>query len=145
MSRPFTWTTSHVGRRGAFLLFLAVLDFLYAGSLAHPAPEAARSPSTLFIGTIMPLWGWAALWGGVGLSCGIGAFLRHDKWAFSAAVALKLLWGGTFLLGWAIAGLDRGWVSAAVWLTFAPIVYLISGWSESPDLSELPTVLRENR
>jgi hypothetical protein len=120
-----------VGRRGTTLLFLAVLDLVLAGSLIHPQAEAARTASTRFISDIAPLWVWGSLWAVVGAACAVGAFRRHDRWAFAAAMALKVLWGGVYVFGWAIAGLDRGWLGGVVWWAFAAFVYVVSGWPEA--------------
>jgi hypothetical protein len=120
-----------VGRRGSCLLFFAVLDVLYALSLAKPPPEAKQSPTVAFISHIAPLDLWAAAWFTVGVICFAGAFRRHDRWAFTAAVAIKTVWGGTFLLGWLLAGIDRGWVAAVIWLAMAGWVYIISSWPEA--------------
>lgn len=121
-----------VGRRGSCLLFFAVLDVLYALSLAKPPPEAKLSPTVAFIAEIAPLDLWALAWLAVGVLCLVGAFRHHDRWAFTAAVAIKTIWGGTFLLGWILDGLDRGWVSAVIWLAMAGWVYIISSWPEPP-------------
>lgn len=122
-----------IGRRGTTLLFLATLDIIYAASLAKPPAEAARSATIIYITHVAPLGVWAALWGAVGLVCLAGAFTRRDRWAFTAAIGLKVLWGTVFLAGWAINGLDRGWVSAVIWLAFALLVYVIAGWPEQPE------------
>lgn len=120
-----------VGRRGTFLLFLALVDLVYALSLWRPAPAAAQAPATRFLMTIMPLHAWAALWLVVGVVCLVGAFVhRLDRAAFTAATAIKSLWGAVFLAGWVAGGLYRGWVSAVVWLGFAGVVMVIAGWPE---------------
>lgn len=119
-----------LGRRGTFLLFLTVLDLLYGLSLAKPAATARQSPTVHYIAHIAPLAAWAALWLAVGVVCAVGAFARRDQWAFASAMGLKVLWGVTFGCGWAIAGLDRGWVSAVIWLAFAAVVFLIASWPE---------------
>lgn len=121
-----------VGRRGAVLLWLAILDLIYGLSLAHPPPEAARSASTQFFAHLMPLPAWGALWLGTGVVCLIGAFQRRDRWAYACATALKVLWGAVCLLGWMLAGLSRGWVSAAIFLPMAVLVLVISTWPEPP-------------
>lgn len=121
-----------VGRRGTTLLFLATLDFLVAGSLLRPPAEAGQTASVRYIADLAPLPCWGALWAAVGVACLIGAFLRVDRWAYAAAMALKVLWGMTYLLGWALFGLDRAWVSAVVWLAFAAFVYVVSTWPEPP-------------
>lgn len=119
-----------VGKRGTFLLFLFVLDELYALSLANPVAEARQSATVRFIAEVAPLWAWAATWSTVGIVCVVGAFARRDQWAFTFAMGLKVLWGGTFLLGWILAGLDRGWVSGVIWLMFAAFVIHIATWPE---------------
>lgn len=120
-----------VGRRGTTLLFLSLLDFVIAASLIHPQAEAARTASTRFVADIAPLWTWGLLWAAVGAACAVGAFRLHDRWAFAAAMALKVLWGGVYVFGWAIAGLDRGWLGGVVWWAFAAFVYVVSGWAEA--------------
>jgi hypothetical protein len=120
-----------IGRRGTTLLFLALLDAVFAGSLIHPQAEAARSAALRLISDIAPLWAFGLLWAVVGAACLVGAFRRHDKWAFAAAMALKVLWGGVYVFGWAIAGLDRGWLGGVVWWAFAAFVYVVSGWPEA--------------
>lgn len=121
-----------VGRRGAVLLWLALLDLVYGSSLAHPPSETARSASIRFFADLMPLPVWGGLWLAVGVLCLAGAFLRHDRWAFAFATGLKVLWGGVCLFGWMLAGLPRGWVSAVIFLPMAALVLIISTWPEPP-------------
>jgi hypothetical protein len=123
---------ARIGRRGTTLLFLALVDFVYAASLAFPQPEALRSPTVRYIADIAPLWVWGGAWAAVGAVCLAGAFARRDRWAFAAAMGIKVLWGTTYLLGWALVGLSRGWVSAVVWLGFAAFVGVVSSWPEVP-------------
>lgn len=122
---------SALGRRGAVLLYLALVDALYALSLWRPAPAAQRTPATRFLAEVAPLTGWAALWLVVGVLCFTGA-LRHRARpvAYAAAVAIKALWGLVFLLGWLAGEIDRGWVSAVVWLGLAALVAVLAGWPE---------------
>lgn len=126
-----------VGRRGVALLFFAFLDLVYAFSLANPPAEARRTASLLFVQLIAPLWAWSILWLVVGLVCLAGAFARQDRWAFAAAMFLKVLWGVTYLLGWVMFHLERGYVSAAIWLVFAGWIFVISTWPEPPEVVNL--------
>lgn len=126
-----------VGRRGAALLFFSMLDVIYAISLAFPPEEAKLSATFKFIQLIAPLNAWAALWLAVGLICLVGAFLFRDRWAFTAAMGLKTLWGVTFGLGWLLLDLERGYVSAIIWLAMAGWIYIISTWPEPPLRSPL--------
>lgn len=120
-----------VGRRGAVLIYLALVDLTYALSLWRPAPEAGRSVALRFVADVAPLDAWAALWLVVGVLCLAGAFVHPlDRIAFTAATAIKTLWGGVFLFGWLAGEVYRGWVSAAVWLALAVLVMIIAGWPD---------------
>lgn len=124
------WWRTHVGRRGEFLLFLVLLDFLYGLSLLRPIEEAQRSPSLHFLTEVLPLSWWALLWLAVGAACLVGAFARGDRFAFAAAASLKVLWGSMFLLGWLAGVIERGWVAAVIWLVFAGWVMRLASWPE---------------
>ena len=119
-----------VGRRGAALLFFFLLDAMWAFALLNP-PDPI-TPSYSWPATIAPLWVWAIAWTLVGLACLVFAFLRHDTAAFTAAVSIKVLWGGTLGLGWATGQVERGYVIAVIWLAFAAFVYLIAGGIPAP-------------
>ncbi len=121
-----------IGRRGASLLFLALLDAVFAYSLISLPLEAQQSPSWAFLLRLLPLNAWAAMWGGVGVLCAVQAFMLTDRLAFAAASLLKVLWGSVYLLGWAFGEIPRGWVFAAVWFGFAAFVQNIAGWREPP-------------
>jgi hypothetical protein len=125
MSGDGTTIASRVGRRGAALLFFVVLDAVYcAGLLTLPHPLA---PFYAWMQTLAPLPAWAAAWGAVGAVCLVFAFRAYDTPAFTAAVTLKVGWGLLSFLGWAIGAVDRGWISAVIWLAFAAFVGLIAG------------------
>lgn len=120
-----------VGRRGAVLAYLAVVDVLFAVSLCNPAPVAERPSGVRFLGEVLPLQAWAVLWAAVALVLVVGAFVhRFDRWAFAAAMLIKTLWGGVYLLGWIVGEVERGWVNAVVWLGLAVLVMIIAGWPE---------------
>ena len=127
------WVARRVGHRGAFLLFLALLDLVYAFGLAFPTPQARRSPTYAFLAEVPgSLYLWAALWLIAGILCGIYAFRRRDAIGYFAAMFVKAIWALMFLLGWLFAGVERGYLSAAIWGAFAFIVWLIAGWPEPP-------------
>lgn len=125
---------SRIGRRGAALLFFALLDEVYAFALL-----TAPRPLTTFyawMDEIMPLPVWAACWAAVGLICLGFAFALRDTAAFMAAVAIKVGWGLPALFGWIGGAVPLGYVSAVIWLGFAAFVYLIAGGIPPPLRSE---------
>jgi hypothetical protein len=119
-----------VGRRGACLLFLALVDVVYAISLYDASPETRASSGFAFMSTLLPLSAWAAVWLAVGALCVGFAFARADRLAFAAASLLKVLWGTLYLLGWALGVIPRGYVAAVLFLGFAGFVQVIAGWKE---------------
>src|SRR5215213_10409504 len=130
MRLGFRRLLSHIGRRGAFLLFLAEVDLIYALGMLFPTSLSLSYPTTRFLMQVSPLWVWGLLWLVVGIICLIFAFREKDAIAYAAAMFLKVLWGLTFLLGWIFTGVERGYQSSAVWLTFAAICLLIATWPE---------------
>jgi hypothetical protein len=122
--------TLRVGRRGAFLLFLALLDFVYAYGLAFPGAAANTSATYRFLAAVAPLDAWALLWATVGLTYLAFAFRKKDAPGYAAAMFVKVLWAVTFPLGWLFADVERGYLSTAIWGAFAAVLGLIATWGD---------------
>jgi hypothetical protein len=135
MPRPLALLLNRIGRRGAFLLFLGALDAVYAFSLFKPAPGISRTATVRWVESAAPLWVWGLLWATGGALCIIYAFRRQDRIGYGAAVLLKVLWGTLYLLGWIFGGLDRGYLSAVIWLGLAVLTATVSTWPEGPPFS----------
>lgn len=117
-----------LGRRGAALLFFAGLDGVIAWSLL--SPDTPLAASYAYAATVAPLWAWGTLWGVCAGACAVNAFRRVDRVGFGAAMGVKALWG-LLLAGGSLTGhIPRGLIGAAVWLTFAAFVLLLSTWPE---------------
>ncbi len=123
----------HLGRRGRVLVFFGGLDVIYAFSLAQPDDLTRAGSLFLWLDRIGPLWLWSAAWGLVGVVCLWQAFCRDDALGYGAAVALKIGWGMVCLGGWLFGDVERGYVSAAIWLAAAFLVSVIAGWPEAGD------------
>jgi hypothetical protein len=120
-----TAVAGRIGRRGAALLFFALLDWTYCiGLLTAPRPLV---PFYEYMDAALPLGLWAAVWAFVGTVCAVYAFRTYDTFAFMSAVAIKVAWGLLALFGWLAGGVDRGYISAVIWLGFAAFVFLIAG------------------
>lgn len=132
MRRVAKGLRQRVGHRGSALLFFAVLDLVYCASLLFPSPRERHSPGLRFLADIVPLWVWAAAWGGVGLLCLSRSFRRRDAAAFAAAIGIKLLWAIVGMAAWLFGGVERGYLTTVVWLGFATLVAIIASWPEPP-------------
>jgi hypothetical protein len=121
---------TRIGRRGAALLFFCLLDVVYCFALLNP--PRPLTPVYAFPAQLMPLWAWALSWAAVAVLCAVFAFVERDTPAFVAAEAIKVAWGLTSLFGWMAGVVERGYISAAIWLAFAVFVYLIAGGIPPP-------------
>lgn len=121
---------ARLGRRGASLLFFALVDLVYATALGFAPTQTARSSSYAFLASILPLWAWALPWGVVGLLCVYYALRAEDRVAFAAVSALSVGWSVLNLAGWMLGEIPRGFVTAAVWAAFAAFCQMIAGWPE---------------
>lgn len=122
-----------VGKRGRVLLFFAALDLIYAFSLAWPDATTRRAPMFAWLAEAAPLRVWSVMWCGVGVICLWQAFCRRDAIGYAAAIALKVCWGIVCLGAWLFGDVDRGYVSAVIWLGLAYFVSVIGGWPEPGD------------
>lgn len=120
----------HVGKRGRVLLFFGALDVVYAVSLAQPDVATKRAPFFSWLAVIAPLRVWALAWAVVGVVCLWQAFCRRDRIGYASAIGLKIGWGLLSLGGWLFGAVDRGYVSAAIWLGLAYAVSVIASWPE---------------
>jgi hypothetical protein len=120
------WIMSHVGRRGAFLLFLAVLNFTWPFALHVQAVQHLRT------NFLLPWQAWAIWWGATGLIDLVGAFSKRDVWAFTASSMLKVAWASTYLVLW-VRGQPYAWFSVVIWLPFAAMVLIVASWPEVVD------------
>ncbi len=114
---------NRIGYRGAALLFFALVCAVYCYSLAD-APRPLTE-SWAWAERVAPLDVWAALWGAAGAVCVVTAFLIRDGLGFFAMMLVSLFWGGLALTGFLWGGVDRGYLTAAVFLPLAGFVYVI--------------------
>lgn len=126
-----------IGRRGAFLLTLALLDTGQAARLTWPADTTLASPTVQFLAGVAPLPLWGAAWGAVGALCLLQAFQTADRIAYSAASALKVAWALVHIGAW-VSGVSQAWWSVIIWLVIAGVVHVIATWPEYPDAPSVP-------
>jgi hypothetical protein len=115
-----------LGRRGAFLCFLAVLDFSYGYALLSLSVPALRASPDL----LLPVHAWGWIWVAAGAVCLSGAPLRRDWPQYAVAVALKAAWAAVYADVWIVQHSVNSWVSVVVWASFALTVLVVASWPE---------------
>jgi fatty acid desaturase len=131
---------SKLGYRGSFLLTLAVLDLLYGWSLINPSPEQLRSSAYEFRSHLLPTEAFGMVWIVVGIVLAMQAWIQKDRVGFTLAIAIKMVWAFIAFASFATGKVDQGWVSCAIWLIFAAMTIVVSGWPE-PIRSHTVTIM----
>lgn len=127
-ARLFMLLVRQVGRRGVFLLFIAVL----ALGLAFGLFAAPTTQQSIAIGRLIPLWVWGSLWAAVGVACLVQAFMLRDWVAYMAAVFLLIVWAGLYFVAWATSIVERGWLAGVIYMAFAGLTAVVGTWPEDP-------------
>jgi hypothetical protein len=132
---PLRTVGLHIGRRGTFLLFLALLDVIFGYALLQPLPFGL-SQNVLYqpFIAIMPLGWWATWWCATSaLTATAAVWHRARVAAFADATLLKAGWAAGYLIGWRehLPAYARGYQSAILFGAFAFITVVISGWREN--------------
>lgn len=115
----------HVGRRGAFLSFLSLLDVLYGYSIL----TVPTSPPRLHL--LIPYWSWGYVWLAAGIVLFPGIWVRRDRFFYAVAAFMKAAWAGAWVDVWVNdSSVARAWVSVLIWAAFAALVLVVSTWPE---------------
>jgi uncharacterized membrane protein HdeD (DUF308 family) len=83
-----------------------------------------------FLSLVAPLHFWGSLWIVAGAVLLVFAFKVKDRVGFAVAIFIKILWGSMFFAAWVFADVDRGYLSAAIWLSFAGVVAIVATWPD---------------
>jgi hypothetical protein len=139
MSSP-PWSTrvlARIGRRGAMLVVLSVIDIVYGLAMFL----------TDLVFYAEPQWWPASIYSMFGLSVGIwgvvwmvvGAFLltgipKHipDSIHFGAAVALWVWWAFAAMVYYFTTFSPGTWGPAAVYAGFSLLILIAAGWEDPP-------------
>jgi hypothetical protein len=124
-----------IGRRGAFLAWLALIDLAVAWSLWTAPPSQAAAYSMY-----LPPRTWAVIWAAAGLTALTGVPARRDRVQFAAAAAFAAGWAALTGGGWILRHIPEGWVQSLIWAGFAVIILLTASWPEPPPPPRIPPV-----
>lgn len=111
-----------IGYRGAFLMFLVMLNFVYGYSLITDPP--------MHVNLLLPLNVWAWTWIVMGFILATGVFVKNDRFQFGLSATFKSFWAVAWLGTWIDLGTPRAWINAVIWLSFAALVVVVSFWPE---------------
>lgn len=136
-------SSSRLGYRGAFLLFLALVDVVYGWFLINPTDESQRTSAYEWRAHIMPPQAWGAIWLTVGVVLLISAFMRQDRIGYALAVALKVGWVFVAAAGGVVGRVEGAWTTVVIWGVFAGLTLLESGRPE-PLHTENVTVIDDD-
>lgn len=119
-----------VGRRGATLLLLSMVDLTLGYSMLTIPPDiAARA----YLGHqfMFPLKYWGYLWLAAAMVLAFNAFRRGDRMGFGVAMGIKVLWAFGFWVSFYMFDISRAIVGACLWVVIAGWLYLVAGWPEA--------------
>lgn len=113
-----------IGHRGAFLLFLSLLDFLYGyGMLVTPVKH---------LKDVLPFHTWGFIWIIAGIVLLIGSFVKRDRIAFGVAATLKAAWAAQWIMltVYDETKIHNAWMNVVLWAAFSGLVVVVSTWPE---------------
>ena len=122
MSRIYRCLARRIGHRGSFLLFLALLDFLYGYSLFVTPLQ--------HVDLTLPFHVWGIIWICVGAFLLLGAFAKRDRVHYGVAATIKAAWAGVWVKLWMIHQIPHAWANVALWVSFSGLVVVVSSWPE---------------
>jgi peptidoglycan/LPS O-acetylase OafA/YrhL len=123
-------SSTRLGYRGAFLLFLAIIDVIYGWFLINPTPEQSRTTQFIWRDHIMPTQAWGVIWICVAIILVVSAFMRQDRIGYAAAIALKVGWAFIAAVAGLTGSVQGAWTTVAIWGGFAALTILESGRPE---------------
>jgi hypothetical protein len=121
---------SRLGHRGGVLLILGLFDVIYGWSLASPAGLKLAPGTVDWLQEFAPVWLWGCLWIIIGFVLIGAAWTVRDMVGYTCAIGIKVAWGLVTIASWAVGDVSRGWATGSIWLAFASMVAVISGWPE---------------
>jgi hypothetical protein len=148
LPRSRLWCTlrHQVGRRGYFLLTLAVIDAYYGWVFVSPETPSMAMQNR-FLADVIPfatpavaLWVWAIGWWTTGAVCLVTAFRVDDRFGYGAAFSLKIAWIAANALA-GFEGMPGAWTRVIVWSFVASSVLVIAKWPEPRH--SLPEIIEE--
>jgi hypothetical protein len=119
-----------IGRRGAVLIVLAIVDVAYGSAITYArtvqGSDAVWWPASQDTLLFLPTEGWGWVWVIVGALLLTGVWHRSDRWQYSLASGLKACWACAAFTS-PVQGL---WGVVSLYIGFAVVIFIVSGWPE---------------
>lgn len=120
----------HIGRRGAFLLFLSMIFLVGGFNFLDRNASQLENIYPLLKAIPVEVWGWG--WLVTGAVCAVGALLEGVEWAsFALASFLMLSWSANYIWAWSGHTIPRPWTGLVIYGSFSLMITLVSGWREN--------------
>lgn len=123
-------SSTRLGYRGAFLLFLAIIDAIYGWFLVHPTPEQTRTTQFIWRDHVMPTQAWGVIWLTAAVVLIVSAFMKQDRVGYAVAIAIKIGWAFIAAAAGLTGHVQGAWSTVAIWGGFAALTILESGRAE---------------
>jgi hypothetical protein len=136
-------SSSRLGYRGAFLLWLALVDFVYGWFLINPTDEQLQTTQFVWRDHIMATQGWGAIWLGAGVVLTITAFMKQDRVGYAVAIALKFSWAFIAIMAGLTGHVQGAWTTVTIWGVFGGLTVMESGRPEPLHTHEV-TIINES-
>lgn len=131
------------GRRGAVLVFFALIYATYGFGINEQAADNGRRPNGLELLTVrwdIPLGWLAAAWVCCAALAVVASLPRLPipQWVgFGALFPMPALWVGSYLWSWITwltthHGNPLGWAGVLIWGLLMGLIGIVAGWPEAP-------------
>jgi hypothetical protein len=135
-------SNTRLGYRGAFLLFLAMIDLVYGWFLVNPTDESINTSQFVWRDHIMPTQAWGVIWLAAAAVLVISAFVKQDRVGYAVAIGLKVGWAFIAAASAITGHVPGAWSAVAIWGGFACLTIMESGRPE-PLTTHAVTVIDE--
>jgi hypothetical protein len=133
-------TSTRLGYRGAFLLFLAALDGVYGWFLVNPTSEQERTTQFQWRDHIMPTEAWGVIWLAAAAVLATSAFMRQDRVGYAVGIGLKFGWAFIAVVAGVTGHVQGSWTSVTIWGVFGALTVMESGRAEPLHTQEMTII-----
>lgn len=131
INKSYRKATTFLGKRGAACLWFGFIFVVIGISYLLGVTTTSLQLNLTVLTGIFDIHIWGVIWTLGGLGFLVAAlWKRLQLLAFMIGIAISLSWSVGIFLQTVFAESQRGFVSVAIYMLFAALIYLISTWAE---------------